>query len=78
MPAKTVTYQQQPILATDLLRILHRRPESGVGDILVEAVYRIRDEAGVVRGHGQWSGTVANYPISGATILAGCNAQEGT
>ena len=75
MPTKSVSWTQQPILATDLQSIHYDRTASGYS---ATVVYEVRDQLGAIRFVKSLSQAVASYPSTLTAILAAINTAEGT
>ena len=80
MPNKTVLgYTQVPVAAKDILSVTHDRANDAGTATTVTVRYQVRDDSDVVRnGNRVINFTGGAYPVTGATILSNCNANEGT
>jgi hypothetical protein len=75
MPTKSVSWTQQPVLATDLQSIHFDRTASGYN---ATVVYEVRDQTNAVRFTATSTQAIASYPASLTAILAAINAIQGT
>jgi hypothetical protein len=79
MPNKTVSgWTQVPVLASDILQVTHRRLNAAGTTTDVIVTYQVRDSIGAVRFNANLTFQGGAYPVSGASILAACNAAQGT
>jgi hypothetical protein len=79
MPNKSVPgYTQVPVVAADILRVVHDRLNAAGTITQVTVDYQVRDDASAVRDINSISFQSGAYPASGASIIAACNTAEGT
>jgi hypothetical protein len=79
MPNRSVAgYTQVPVAAEDILTVLHRRLNAAGTQTDVSVQYQFRDSLSAVRGTAQLTFQSGPYPASGASIIAACNAAQGT
>lgn len=79
MPNKSVPgYTQVPVAAGDILGVKHDRLNEAGTVTQVTIDYQVRDSLGAVRDVNSVSFQAGAYPVSGASIIAACNAAEGT
>jgi hypothetical protein len=79
MPNRSVAgYTQVPVAASDILRVVHDRLNAAGTVTQVTVDYQVRDDTSTVRFQTSLGFQSGAYPASGASIVAACNAAQGT
>jgi hypothetical protein len=79
VPNKSVAgYTQIPVVGGDITRVVHDRLNEAGTITQVTADYQFKDDQGAVRGTATVSFQSGAYPATPASLIAACNAQQGT